>query len=105
MALPGRCGWRPSEGGEELVGPSGESSAGVLRGGHRCGGHHLAGAFDVAVGAAGAAEVGVVELAERSPERCLEALVDVVRDREPLFGLLVVAEEGGCACERPGDCA
>ena len=57
--------------------------------------------FDVAVGAAGEAEVGVVELAERGPVRGLQLRVDVVRGREPLFGLVVVAEHGGGSCEWP----
>jgi hypothetical protein len=54
-------------------------------------------AFEVAVGAAGEAEVGVVELTERGMERCLESGVDVARGRERSFGLVVVAEEGGGA--------
>ena len=53
------------------------------------------GMFEIAVGAAGEAEVGVVELTGGGPERRLQLGVEVVRGREPLFGLVVVAEEGG----------
>jgi hypothetical protein len=108
---------RTSEIGEERVGPSGEPCTAVLGRGRRCGGDEFAGAIDVAVGAAGEAEVGVVELAERSSERCLKPGVDVVREREPFLGVVVVAEQGGGTGERarnrsmdarawePGTCA
>jgi hypothetical protein len=65
--------------------------------------YEVSGAFGVAVGAASKAEVGVVELTERDIERRLEASVDVVRDREPFLGLLVLAEQGRAPGERPGE--
>ena len=94
-----------SELGEERVGASGETCAAVLGGRRRGGGYKVAGAVEVAVGAAGEAEVGVVELTACGPKRCLESGVDVVCDCEPGFSLVVVAEEGGGAGERTRNCA
>ena len=52
----------------------------------------LSSSFEVCFTTASEAEVGVVELPARCPERRLQPCVNVVRDEEPPFGLVVVSE-------------
>ena len=91
---------RCSELGEESGGAFGESGTAVFGRSCRSSSCEVAGAFEIAVGAAGNAEVSVVELPAGGFERCLQPGVDVVRSREPLFGLFVVTEDCGRSGKR-----
>ena len=80
---------------EEVRRASAQSFTAVLgrgRGGSCC---EITSPLQVTVGAAGEAEVGVVELAACGPVGRLEPGVKVVCDREPGFGLFVAVEDGG----------
>ena len=97
-AHPGR-----SDSVDHRLGPLAEARAAVLLGESRGGRDELAGPFEVAVGAPGEVEVGVVQLTERCPVRGFESSVEVVGGGKPPLGSVVVAEDGGGACERPSE--
>src|SRR5690349_10476495 len=89
--------------GQQLGSAFAQPRAAVLGRCSRGGCRELSCVFEVAVGTAGKAEVGVVELTESRPEWGLKPSVDVLRHGEPLFGLVVLAKHRGGASERPGD--